>query len=1467
MEGNSGFFMVEVKLLSDEEVPMQMEVTNDCLGRSLFNQVIERLGGIIEKDYFGLRYLDRSKQRQWLEMSKTVYKQLKYVSPRSLNFRVKHYPSDPVNEFRQEKSRYLLYLQLRRDLHSGRLIGRNLEMHVLAACILQAEIGDYNLLLDFLGPEGSLADLKMFANITPKTEAKIVEIYKSLKGMSMAEAENKFLDHASKFETYGIEPLYVQDRKGNHFYMGLNHEGVITYRGSRKAHVFNWQKINKISYEGKLFIIQVEWEQRRHTLGFKCPTPEAAEALWKWAVDRQCFFTLNRSVDAKESKANGGLFKRRQFYTFTGRCQKELMLLNSSMPAIPQPSVARSRSLLNLAKSVQSQRHSQSQNDLDRKYVDSNDNLQDSTGIGRLIKGLDHHQSSLETRRNGSGLDQMDDNLFMNKRLTDQLGGMRQQPTQKLQDQPQKSQQDNKNSLSTPNLATIPSSDNNNNESINTNTQGSPTAGVDTLSDGRKRMSQPQGEEEKPVKNTSEAGKSGLATAEQRTDSVLDSKMRKVGVNVKGLEVSSKSDFNNRQIDEGNVIDSLSSGVEGNAEATEQPIQAGNNSANCGDGDHAGSINTLSSSPLKSADEDDDVVNEELITADVKPNTDSDVYQKIKVGNWLGANGVKSFEDVQMKPSLSAEDYHQKTDNHSVSKMDEKLNTINTRASHIECNPTPRVNKLSKEPLKDYSYTDMSTTAHPVNSSLKRVEAVSETNKYQQVIKPPDNSATPNDKINKLPKKTRKEFSPVTVNTQGSDNRHSVKYISDPSPPTEFDDSKNKPNPLQTSTVSRSKSQYFNGTTSTDSKYSSSKSKVNSPALISKPEISSSSRTSGIVTSKSDLYFPYARNISTTNVPMSDRTLQSSVDVSINYQYANLPISSMKVYSESRNDIIYPKLPNSELLPSKQTQRLRVNTGDSNDQLSTTESRRTLYSSRNSTTTKDLSPQPRDWYQTTSFSTNENDRNYEGCTSIAPDISNIILDPIDDEQPKFSSSRVNTMDTGNGSTSRRSLSSDMNNKLTNGLLFENGYRPLNYDQTPSKIDSTYFTTHMNASSSYINLPNSMLEQTTNCRDLIYPSDSSSMAKATKLINASQPFFSSTSTDIFISKSQPNIVKSKSSTVQFGGSNNVYDLKPISNSLASITQSSNEGSNSRLLGSTSYLSQQNINNKKQEVSNANNDNNNNSNNSNNIQNSNRNERTAGSSAAHLAAMGVGAYKLGDSLALLTTRADHLIGPNMSNTTNNEYSDSTVNRSNVKSVSFNTANNNMKNQTYQVNVKQPLQSSFSSISTKPSSIVQSVSLPKTSSQLKENNDDVDGDSGKTSQVNYYYKSEELGSSRSSFEDNTALQSMVRVTDRVQHFMSLTDQVKSEKSLNELTKNLPPLAVKSSQTDWTSSQASSPQSIDSKLLESTSSSALPNETSINESDTQLLSFIQQLFYYFIVGFIVYKIMSWLNLRPTFG
>uniref|UniRef100_A0A5K3F284 FERM domain-containing protein n=1 Tax=Mesocestoides corti TaxID=53468 RepID=A0A5K3F284_MESCO len=132
-------FTVEVKLLSDEQQPLLVDVSASALGQWLFDEVINRLGGVLEREYFGLRYLDKSKQRQWLDLSKTVYKQLKNVCPRTLNFRVKHYPGKPLGELKQEKSRYFLYLQLRRDLHSGRLIGRNNDMHVLAAHILQGK--------------------------------------------------------------------------------------------------------------------------------------------------------------------------------------------------------------------------------------------------------------------------------------------------------------------------------------------------------------------------------------------------------------------------------------------------------------------------------------------------------------------------------------------------------------------------------------------------------------------------------------------------------------------------------------------------------------------------------------------------------------------------------------------------------------------------------------------------------------------------------------------------------------------------------------------------------------------------------------------------------------------------------------------------------------------------------------------------------------------------------------------------------------------------------------------------------------------------------------------------------------------------------------------------------------------------------------------------------------------------------
>jgi len=39
--------------------------------------------------------------------------------------------------------------------------------------------------------------------------------------------------------------------------LGINHSGIITLQGSRKTNHFKWSEVQKINYEGKMFIIHL----------------------------------------------------------------------------------------------------------------------------------------------------------------------------------------------------------------------------------------------------------------------------------------------------------------------------------------------------------------------------------------------------------------------------------------------------------------------------------------------------------------------------------------------------------------------------------------------------------------------------------------------------------------------------------------------------------------------------------------------------------------------------------------------------------------------------------------------------------------------------------------------------------------------------------------------------------------------------------------------------------------------------------------------------------------------------------------------------------------------------------------------------------------------------------------------------------------------------------------------------------
>ena len=59
-------YQCTIRFLDDSE-PIQLFFKKDTLGHSLFDQVCAKLN-LVEKDYFGLRYVDAEKQREMSHM-------------------------------------------------------------------------------------------------------------------------------------------------------------------------------------------------------------------------------------------------------------------------------------------------------------------------------------------------------------------------------------------------------------------------------------------------------------------------------------------------------------------------------------------------------------------------------------------------------------------------------------------------------------------------------------------------------------------------------------------------------------------------------------------------------------------------------------------------------------------------------------------------------------------------------------------------------------------------------------------------------------------------------------------------------------------------------------------------------------------------------------------------------------------------------------------------------------------------------------------------------------------------------------------------------------------------------------------------------------------------------------------------------------------------------------------------------
>ncbi|XP_042741157.1 protein 4.1 isoform X11 [Lagopus leucura] len=324
------------KVVLLDDTIFECSVDKHAKGQDLLKKVCDHLN-LLEEDYFGLAIWDMPTSRTWLDPTKEIKKQV-HGGPWDFTFNVKFYPPDPA-QLTEDITRYYLCLQLRQDIISGRLPCSFATLALLGSYTVQSELGDYD---PDLHSTDYITEFKLAPNQTKELEEKVVELHKTYRSMTPAQADLEFLENAKKLSMYGVDLHHAKDLEGVDITLGVCSSGLLVYKDKLRINRFPWPKVLKISYKRSSFFIKIrpgEQEQYESTIGFKLPSYRAAKKLWKVCVEHHTFFRLTSTEAIPKSRflALGSKFR------YSGRTQAQTRQA-SAMIDRPAPQFERTAS-------------------------------------------------------------------------------------------------------------------------------------------------------------------------------------------------------------------------------------------------------------------------------------------------------------------------------------------------------------------------------------------------------------------------------------------------------------------------------------------------------------------------------------------------------------------------------------------------------------------------------------------------------------------------------------------------------------------------------------------------------------------------------------------------------------------------------------------------------------------------------------------------------------------------------------------------------------------------------------------------------------------------------------------------------------------------------------------------------------------------------------------------------------------
>ncbi|XP_029463795.1 FERM domain-containing protein 7 [Rhinatrema bivittatum] len=276
-------------------------------GKELFNMSCSHLN-LTEKEYFGLEFQNHAGNKVWLGLLKPITKQVK-MEPAHL---------------RDELTRYLFSLQMKKDLALGRLSCSDNSAALLVSHILQSELGDFHEEVDRKHLENN-----QYLPNQEYLDNKIMAYHQKHVGMTAAESDIQLLDIVRKLDMYGIRPHPASDGEGMQINLAVTHMGVLVLQGNTKINMFNWAKIRKLSFKRKHFLIKLHAHvvaSFKGTLEFTMASRDACKAFWKTCVEYHAFFRLS---EEPQSKPKPFLCSKGSSFRYSGRTQRQLLAFES----------------------------------------------------------------------------------------------------------------------------------------------------------------------------------------------------------------------------------------------------------------------------------------------------------------------------------------------------------------------------------------------------------------------------------------------------------------------------------------------------------------------------------------------------------------------------------------------------------------------------------------------------------------------------------------------------------------------------------------------------------------------------------------------------------------------------------------------------------------------------------------------------------------------------------------------------------------------------------------------------------------------------------------------------------------------------------------------------------------------------------------------------------------------------------